>query len=54
MSHFDDARSIINWDMNSEAFVSGSPAKERMNEYKTHQNWAKKIMFLAEAFGVKE
>ncbi len=53
-SDFDDARSIINWDMNSEAFVSGSPAKERMNEYKTHQNWAKKIMFLAEAFGVKE
>lgn len=52
-SDFDDARSIINWDMNRETFVSGSPAKERMNEYKTHQNWAQKILFLAEAFGVE-
>lgn len=52
-SDFDDARSIINWDMNCETFVSGSPAKERMNEYKTHQNWAQKILFLAEAFGVE-
>ena len=53
-SDFDDARSIINWDMNCQTLVSGSPAKERMNEYKTHQNWAQKILFLAEVFGVKD
>lgn len=52
-SDFDDAKSIINWDMDCETFVSGNPAKERMNEYKTHQNWAQKILFLTEVFGIK-
>jgi len=50
---FNDAQSILNWNKNSNAFVSGSLAKERMNEYKTHINWARQTLFLAEAFGIK-
>jgi len=49
---FNDAQSILNWNKNSNAFVSGSEAKERMNEYKTHINWAQRTLFLAEAYGV--
>jgi citrate lyase beta subunit len=51
---FNDAQSILNWNKNSNAFVSSSSAKERMNEYKTHINWAQKTLFMAEAFGIKE
>lgn len=51
-SDFNDAQSILNWNKNSNAFVSGSEAKERMNEYKTHINWAQKTIFLAEAYGI--
>lgn len=51
---FADAKSILNWDDTSDKFVSGSVTKERMNEYKTHHNWAKKILFLAEYYGVNE
>jgi len=51
---FNDAQSILNWNKNSNAFVSGSLAKERMNEYKTHNNWAQQTLFLAEAFGIKD
>ncbi|MBT9775954.1 hypothetical protein GPL15_05485 [Clostridium sp. MCC353] len=50
----DDARSILDWSANSHSLVSGSVAKERMNEYKTHSNWALKILMLAEAYGVAE
>lgn len=50
----DDARSILDWDTGSNALVSGSVAKERMNEYKTHSNWALKIIMLAEVYGVVE
>lgn len=50
---FDDAKSILNWDISSNSFVSGSVAKERMNEYKTHSNWAFRTMMLAEAFGIR-
>ena len=35
---FNDAQAILNWNRNSNSFVSGSEAKERMNEYKTHIN----------------
>lgn len=49
----DDAGSILNWDAGSRSLVSGSITKERMNEYKTHSNWALKILLLSEAFGVK-
>ena len=53
-SDFNDAQAILNWNKNSNAFVSGSDAKERMNEYKTHINWAQQTIFLAEAFGIKD
>ena len=50
---FNDAQSILNWNQNSNEYVSGNLSKERMNEYKTHSNWAQKILYLAEAFGIK-
>lgn len=49
---YEDAKAILNWDSDSERLVSGSVKKERMNEYKTHYNWAKKILFLAEYYGI--
>ncbi|MDK2808685.1 MAG: hypothetical protein PWP24_1422 [Clostridiales bacterium] len=51
---FHDAQSILNWKQNSNSFVSGSLSGERMNEYKTHSNWAQRIMYLAQAYGIKE
>ncbi len=51
---FNDAQSILNWNKNSNAFVSGSEAKERMNEYKTHIHWAQRTLFLAEAYGITD
>lgn len=48
----DDAKSILNWDESSSSFVSGSVLKERMNEYKTHSNWALKTVMLSEVFGI--
>ena len=50
---FNDAQSILNWNLNSNDYVAGSLAKERMNEYKTHNNWARQILFMAEAYGIK-
>ena len=50
----DDAKSILNWDSSSHSLVSGSVSRERMNEYKTHSNWALKTILLAEAFGINE
>lgn len=52
-SDYNDASSILNWDLDSDSFVSGNIAKERMNEYKTHSNWAREILFLAKAFGIR-
>lgn len=51
---YDDACSILNWNKDSHSLVSGSTEQERMNEYKTHHNWAEKMMFLAEAYGIKD
>lgn len=53
-SDFNDAQSILHWDADAASFVSGNPAKERMNEYKTHGNWARQTLFLAEAYGIRE
>lgn len=50
----EDAKSILDWDTSSHSFVSGSVSKERMNEYKTHSNWALRTILLAEAYGVKQ
>lgn len=49
-----DAKSILNWDKNLSSLVSGNIAKERMNEYKTHSNWALKTIFMSEYYGVKQ
>lgn len=51
---FNDAQSILNWNLNSNSFVSGNLERERMNEYKTHNNWARQTLFLAEAFGIRD
>ncbi len=52
-SDWEDAKAILNWNQDTRAYVSGNLAKERMDEYKTHANWAQKTLLLAEAFGVK-
>ena len=49
---YEDAKAILDWNPDTASWVSGNPAKERMNEYKTHTNWAKKILCLAEAYGL--
>ena len=51
-SDYNDAQAILNWNKNSNSFVSGSQEKERMNEYKTHGNWAQQTIYMAEAFGI--
>lgn len=53
-SDYDDAKSIVAWNKASGSFVSGNREGERMNEYKTHLNWARQILYLAEIYGVKE
>lgn len=48
-----DARAILSWDTDAHSLVSGSATKERMNEFKTHSNWAQRILFLSEYFGIR-
>ena len=48
---YEDAKEILNWDENG-LQVGKSFAGERMNEVKTHINWAYKTMTLAEIYGV--
>lgn len=52
--NFDDALSIINWNTNDPKLVHANSNHERMNEYKTHYNWAEKILFLAEHYGIHD
>ena len=49
-----DARAILNWNADSASLVAGSKTRERMNEYKTHLNWAEKTVYLSEVFGITE
>lgn len=49
--NYEDALHILNWDTKEASFVSGSLTGERMDEYKTHLNWARKICFMAECYG---
>lgn len=49
----EDAKAILNWDQNSSSLVSGSITRERMNEFKTHSNWALKTIFISEYYGIK-
>ncbi len=53
VSDYNDARSILGWNKESASFVSGSGNGERMNEYKTHGNWARQILYLAQAYGIR-
>ena len=48
---YEDAKEILNWDENG-LQVGKSFAGERMNEVKTHINWALKTAALAEIYGV--
>jgi citrate lyase beta subunit len=48
---YEDAKTILNWDKRS-LQVGKSFGGERMNEVKTHENWAMKITILAEIYGV--
>ena len=48
---YEDAREILNWDENG-LQVGKSFAGERMNEVKTHTNWALKTMALAGIYGI--
>lgn len=49
---YEDAKQILNWDKNS-TYVKGNSTNSRMNEVKTHLNWANKIMALADYYGIK-
>ncbi len=48
-----DACSILNWDRTSIRDVAVNPSGERMNEKKTHTNWAKQILWMSETFGIQ-
>lgn len=52
--NYDDAISILNWDSSNPNLVIGNSTRERMNEYKTHFNWAEKTKLLAEYYGIIE
>ncbi len=49
----EDANAVLNWSRGSMSMVAGSQNNERMNEYKTHIVWARKIKMLAEVYGVR-
>lgn len=49
---YKDACSILEWDSSSPLLVAGCSAGERMNECKTHSNWALRTLHMAEAFGI--
>lgn len=50
---YEDACRILSWDTDSAALVAGSAGSARMNEVKTHSNWASKIMALAKIYGIR-
>ena len=49
---YEDAKAILHWEETAPSLVHGNVKKARMNECKTHSNWAMQILMLAEAFGV--
>lgn len=53
LKDYNDAKAILDWDVSCPSLVAGSIVKERMNEYKTHYNWALRTLLLAEAYGLK-
>ncbi len=48
-----DACSILNWNPSLASCVAANTSGERMNEQKTHTNWARQILRMAEAFGIR-
>lgn len=48
---YEDAKTILNWDANG-LQVGKSFGGERMNEVRTHYNWARKTILLSELYGV--
>ena len=48
---YEDAKEILGWSKEEGLQVSKGAGGERMNELKTHGNWAKKIIYLAEIYG---
>lgn len=51
-SDFQDAETILRW--HDKGGVSGSSDGRRMNEVKTHRNWARTTYILGTIYGVKE
>lgn len=50
---YKDAKDILNWSPDAESGVSKSAQSGRMNEHKTHTQWARQTLYLAEAYGVE-
>ena len=50
---YDDAYSIANWSSDGLAVAKSSDG-QRMNEVKCHLKWAKRVLTLAEIYGVRE
>ena len=48
-----DARAVLNWDAGGGRLVAASAGADRMNEYNTHFNWARKIVLRAERYGTR-
>lgn len=48
---YEDAKAILNWD-DSGLQVGKSFGGERMNEVRTHYNWARKTILLSELYGI--
>ena len=48
---YEDAKAILNWD-SSGLQVGKSFGGERMNEVRTHYNWARKTILLSELYGI--
>lgn len=51
---YEDAKAILEWKGKGGLSVSRSMDGGRMNEVKTHGNWAMKTLLLAEIYGVKD
>ena len=49
--NYKDALRILHWNVKEDSYVSGSSDGDRMDEYKTHINWAQKTRFMAECYG---
>ncbi len=52
LADYEDACAVLNWNRDTDSMVAGSILSGRMNEYKTHINWAERTLYLAEYFGV--